>query len=1137
MSSREPRVGPASQPSLFGAEPEPEVAQSPAPEVPVAPDNDEAARRFAVDPRNNVVLEASAGTGKTSVLVARYVNLLKAGVEPANILAITFTRKAAAEMRERIVGELRDAASRSEVDRARWAALRDRLGEIAISTIDAFCLSLLREFPLEADVDPGFEMADETEVPRLIEESLDQALRIFTRLARTEPDVALVLAQLGLSRTREGLGALLGRRLVAWSALDRFLARGPADLTSIVVCRRTLTALQDTLRSVPGGLPQFLDDGPAGHPRFQLLVRELRRLSERETPSDSEVRALLERVAAHFLTGDGRPRASGAIHPYKTDHYPSVEASRRHRAAVGQLGIQIERVVSAFARDLNAIMARGIKRMFAIALSQYRRALDERSVLDFSDVLQRALDLLRQMDEFAQSRYRLESRYHHVLVDEFQDTSRAQWELVSLLVESWGEGLGLATQPSVFIVGDRKQSIYRFRDAEVAVLQEAGRYIEALRPAGSPRRSIARSFRAVPGLLEFVNDAFTEMSQSGERADEFTYRDSDCFPINVSSDAFRGPVLGIAVADDPVASAAAVAAEVARVLREETVRDRKTGTRRRASPGDIAILFRSRASHREFEHELELLGIPTYVYKGLGFFDADETKDVVALVRYLARPVSDLRAAAFLRSRFVRLSDRALAVLAPRLAAALTDATPPAGAALLDDEDRRVLLHIRAQVCDWLRRVDRVPPADLLEELLRETAYAYELRGPRRLQAWENLKKIRGMIRRIQNRGYATLPRIAEHIDALTAGDESNAVIEALDAVNLMTVHASKGLEFPIVFVVNMAKGASGPPKPIRVIANGDDEPSVSIGPFVSDQDEADRAREKHETRRLLYVAFTRARDRLYLASALKAGVLAPGRGSLAEVLPESIKALFGRAASAFPECRTVAWSGSSGRTFEFTLCRHQPDGAGVPVSAGLDPAPGQPPGAPYDLPGSAAVADQPVRISVSGWLEEGRAAVRPVDGPASDVVVGRLVHRLFQFAHRSVPAAGAAVEDVAALRARARTLISAEERVSFEDPDAVIEQAIEAWSALNARPEVVGLLESGRPRYEVPFSFHDPESGRVLRGTIDCLVQQFDGSVTVAEFKTGAPRPAHDQQLSIYVRAAARLFPTANVRGLLIYS
>src|SRR5690606_5936067 len=130
----------------------------------------------------------------------------------------------------------------------------------------------------------------------------------------------------------------------------------------------------------------------------------------------------------------------------------------------------------------NGVLSRGIRRMFAIALDQYRETLAARSALDFSDVLDRALMLLRRMDEFSQSRFRLESRYHHVLVDEFQDTSRAQWELVSLLVQSWGEGMGLATNPSIFIVGDRKQSIYRFRDAEVAVLQEAGRYIEGLRP-------------------------------------------------------------------------------------------------------------------------------------------------------------------------------------------------------------------------------------------------------------------------------------------------------------------------------------------------------------------------------------------------------------------------------------------------------------------------------------------------------------------------------------------------------------------------------------------------------------------------------------------------------------------------------
>jgi ATP-dependent helicase/nuclease subunit A len=916
---------------MSSAQPPPSVNQLSLFDAPIGTpvvDPDASARQFAVDPLNNVVLEASAGTGKTSVLVSRYVNLLKAGIDPANILAITFTRKAAAEMRERILHELRAAAARSELDRARWVELRDRVADIAISTIDAFCLSLLREFPLEADLDPGFDLADETEVPRLIEEALDRSLRILTGVARTDADVALVFAQLGIARTREGLASLLERRLVASSALDRFLAKGPADLTAETVCRQAIARLDDALRSIPGGLPQFLDDGPVAHARYQLLARELRRLPQLGGAGNAEIRAVLDRVAAHFLTQDGQPRKGGGINPYNASHYPAEAAAKRHRAAVFDRAPAVKDVIFAFTRDLNVVLARGVRRMFAVALKEYRRTLEERSVLDFSDVLDRALELLRRMDEFAQSRFRLESRYHHVLVDEFQDTSRAQWELVSLLIQSWGEGLGLATQPSIFIVGDRKQSIYRFRDAESAVLHEAGKYIHALRPGGNPRRSITRSFRAVPELLELVNDVFTEIADRHEGGGRFTYTERDRFPTvaippsgDDSARPFRGPALGLIASNDPDACASAVADEIARILREDTVGDKKTGVTRSATPGDIAILFRSRTSHREFERELEQHGIPSYVYKGLGFFDADETKDLMALVRYLANPSSNLRAAAFLRSRFIRLSDRALAALAPELAATLLGSGAADAEQQLDDEDRRVLDVARRFVPAWLAQVDRVPPAELLDAILAESAYAYELRGPRQAQAWENVKKMRALVRRIQNRGYATLPRIANHLDALTAGDESNAVLEAIDAVNLMTVHASKGLEFPIVFVVNLAKGASGPPRPVRVIVDGEgDEPSVSVGPFVSETDEADRVREQHETRRLLYVALTRARDRLYLSSALKDGVMVPGRGSLGEVLPRWIREALA-AAAGFTEPRSLESPRAGGHTFSWKVC------------------------------------------------------------------------------------------------------------------------------------------------------------------------------------------------------------------------
>ena len=1121
------RDDPSAQLSLFGAGGEPEPVPVPAP--PVAEDADSAARAFAVDPRNNVVLEASAGTGKTSVLVARYVNLVTHGVEPANILAITFTRKAAAEMRERIAARLREAAADGAIDRRRWQDLRDRLGEIAISTIDAFCLSLLREFPLEADLDPGFDMADETEVPRIVEEALDRALRILVSIAKEDADVALVIAQLGIARTREGLASLLDRRLVAWSALDRFLARGPADLTPRVVCRRAAAALQEALAGVPGGLTSFLADGPTGHGRYRLFTREVGRLAQIDGLTDAEIRGLLERIGSHFLTNDGDARRSGRIYPYVASDYPSKGSEKRHRDALFQAAPQVERVIHAFHRDLNVVLARGVRRMFAVALQQYRLALEERSVLDFSDVLQRALELLRNMGEFSQSRYRLEYRYHHVLVDEFQDTSRAQWELISLLVQAWGEGLGLAAQPSIFIVGDRKQSIYRFRDAEVAVLREAATYIDALRPGAPSRRSISRSFRAVPALQAFVNDVFTEMAQphglpSGTRdarADDFTYEDTDRFPAEGDSVA-GSPVLGLAVGDSPEICAAAVAAEIQRILRDgETVRDRQTGVARRAAPGDIAILFRSRTTHREFERELIARGIPTYVYKGLGFFDADEVKDLTSLLRYLANPGSDLRAAAFLRSRFVRLSDAGLAALAPSIAAALTGPFPETVTAL-DEADRRVLDHARASVPAWLERVDRVPPSELLEQILADTAYAFEIRGPRRLQAWENVKKLRGLVRRMQNRGYATLARLADHLDSLGAGDESNAVLEAVDAVNLMTVHAAKGLEFPIVFAVNLARGASGPPRPVRVLVDGDAE-SVSVGPFASEMEEADRERERHETRRLLYVALTRARDRLYLSSSLKDGALVPGRGSLADVLPESLRELFARAATPLDGVATVAWRGVSGTTHDWRLCT-----APAPSAAAATPRLERSPGSGgADRFGPMARDSGTQRASVSSRLADGAgppAQASPAGGP----LVGTLVHRLFQLAP----------EDDQDAVARACTLLKPEEYAGAPDPGGIIREAVDGWRRLRGKPEVATVLASGEVLHEVPFSFADPATDPplVLRGTIDCVVRRPDGSLVVVEIKTGSPSPSHEQQLELYVRAVSACHPTSRVDGLLVY-
>ena len=883
---------------------------------------DRAARLAAVDPRRNVVLEASAGTGKTSVLVTRYLNLLRAGIDPLNVLAITFTRQAAAEMRDRIVQELKQDARRSRAGEARWRALRDRLGEIAVSTIDAFCLSLLREFPLEADLDPGFAIADETEIPHIVRQAVERTLAAAGAAAGADPNVAMLLAQLGPWRARRAVTELVARRSAVAGALEQVLQGTPRDLNAAGVCRGAVERLADRLGALGAAPRRLLEDGPAEHGAFAVVARDLAALDRLAAAGPARIRAALDRLRAYFLTLSGTPRKRFAD-PRSQRGSPRV---RRFRAAAAAVAPVVHEVLGRFDRDVNVALVRGVRRLFEIGVTEYRRELESRALLDFSDVLERAVELLRRMDEFARSRYRLESRYHHVLVDEFQDTSRAQWELVSLLVQSWGEGSGLVDDaplpPSVFVVGDRKQSIYRFRDADVAVLEAAGIAVAALRgdEARGVRQWISHSFRARPALLAFVNDLFAAIDKEPARRDAFRFDDRDRFPVEPEPETGDdgAPALGVAVAESVERCATLVAGEVARLLDEGQVRDRVTGLRRPAAPRDVAILFRSRRSHGEFERALNGRGIQTCVHKGLGFFDAEEIKDVRALLRYLADPWAELRAAALLRSRLVGISDRALAQLAGRLCDALLAGEASAAPAQIPEDDRRVLALARESVPRWVALVDRLPPAELLDLVLDESAYDAELDGGHRVQARENVKKIRGLVRRVQNRGYATMARVADHVDQLS-GDVANAVVDAFDAVHLTTVHAAKGLEFPVVFLVDVGRGAGAVASPVRVLADaGDGRPAVSVWPFRTAADRDQQLAEREESKRLLYVAVTRARDRLYFSAAAGAGGFEPGRGSLGEVLPAGFVAALDRAGGAAEP--VIDWTGTSGRTHRLAV-------------------------------------------------------------------------------------------------------------------------------------------------------------------------------------------------------------------------
>jgi ATP-dependent helicase/nuclease subunit A len=381
----------------------------------------------------------------------------------------------------------------------------------------------------------------------------------------------------------------------------------------------------------------------------------------------------------------------------------------------------------------------------------------------------------------------------------------------------------------------------------------------------------------------------------------------------------------------------------------------------------------------------------------------------------------------------------------------------------------------------------------------------------------------------VQNRGYATLPRLVGHLDRLAVGDEANAVIDASNAVNLMTVHASKGLEFPVVFVVNLSRGTGNRRSPIRIAAEPDAEDvSVSVGDFQSGADEDAAARDREETKRLLYVALTRARDRLYLGSALKDGRLVAGRGSLADVLPASFLNLFEQTLAD----ERVMWRSGSGADHEFLVCRTdaRPIGQGPEVSAPTSTEAAQ-------ADDFAAVADAGIpRHSVAAVVNASEVIgadrhdrrYESVDRRTPGVILGTMVHRLLQrFGIRDDI-------DASQLRAEVWRLVQPEEVTDIRDRIAFENDVICGYGALLRRPDVRHVYLSGTALHEVPFTMR--LEGAIVRGTIDCLIRSTSGRVTVLEFKTGRPHPEHERQANLYRSAAEALFPRAEVETRVVY-
>jgi ATP-dependent helicase/nuclease subunit A len=867
---------------------------------------DRRARALASDPTLNVALEASAGTGKTRVLVERYVRLVEEGTSPRHILAITFTRRAAGEMKTRIVQELR---RRSYL----WKEIRERLFEIHVTTIDAFCLGLLREFPLEAGLDPDLRLLDEVESKRLLEEAIDHALA-EARRGRTT-DIRFLVARFGEGALRRGLRNFLETRLVRSELLSRYVER---VIPKGVSLGKSLKRLSKTLRSAlrgEEGVESFLATGPdEAPPAFSAFAFALRRAADPRKATAADI----EEVASYFLTRNHEPRQKIGPHVTKS-HFATTSDYESHRDRVLGLAPVVARAYRQWMREKDFYAISRVLKLYHFGSERFQKLKRVRAGLDFTDILVRAVDLLEKRGEFAQSRFRLEARYHHLLIDEFQDTNDVQWRLVEALIGSWGEGSGLAQdailaeqahgrgegrirEPSLFIVGDRKQSIYGFRDARVEVMEKASRQLLRIRHGGGQRLTLRHSFRASGKLLSFLNSMFAGLPKvRGDLEWSFQYRDNDHFPTTEEKKS-SSPV-ALAVGRELSDIANQVADEVVRILEEEGRR-----------PRDIAILFRSRASYRAYELALSDRGVPAYVYRGLGFFDSAEIRDLKALVRFLAEPASELRASELARSRLVGVSDDALFRLSQQrrsssssspisrwLAKGLVDQGLP-----LTETDRAAIARASRLVPQWLEKVDRLPTAELLDEILDEAGYAAWFVSED--QSWENLKKALELVRRAENRGYLTMSRLGDFLESASSQEESPAVLEAVDAVNLMTVHASKGLEFDTVFVVNLHQSTrrdTSLPR-IRELADGRIEVTArAASPEASIQHEPSRSEE--EEKRLLYVALTRARRRLVLSTVLSNGSISEQQ-TLFRLLPESLRDAFVTALDA--EGDETEWEG-----------------------------------------------------------------------------------------------------------------------------------------------------------------------------------------------------------------------------------
>lgn len=820
----------------------------------------------AVDVRGtSVVLSAVAGCGKTRVLTERYVSHLAVdGAAVSEIIAFTFTDKAAREMRKRIRSAVRARTLQAQTDaeQRRWRDQESDLETANIGTIHSFCTQLLQRFALIGGLDPGLEVLDETIAPNVRDTAVRDALYGLLEADDANGEALRELVRwYGWSATQTGVdGLLLHRDPSRWSAwieklTNEWIAAWKAARQSQLnelnrpgsAVAELLTIINDT--PMPG--PKMAD-------RVALLFAEFPKLASASDPV-----AMLARIreVAGVKGGEAKSKWSDPV------------AYERVKDALTELRKIIDNDIEPlFAEQVGLERAADIGRLFLRVASECDRAYAtekrRRGAIDFDDQLIMARNLLRDRKE---ARAACQKQYKFLLVDELQDTDPVQMEIIELLV---GKGL---TTGRLFAVGDANQSIYRFRGADVNLFTNLRN-----RMSQDGQLSLTVNYRSQPAILHFVNALLCRDMPGYEPLVPHVpqVNPEPCVEF------LWTPALKPAV-ESRKAEAKRIADRIALMIsnQEAIATERVKGKPPKLRPvraGDIVLLFRATSNVGIYESALSAAGLDYYVVGGRAFYAQQEIYDVLNLLQSLGNPLDSLALAGVLRSPFGCVSDDGLYQLSRHelgLWHALIDGDARAE---LPPDDRSAAERFAKWFQNWRELKDRLAIAHLLNRVIADSGYdaalQYEPLGDRKLA---NLWKLIDQARAFDVAGGFTLDDFVRKLEDLVTAQprEEQAATQPAESnvVRIMSIHQAKGLEFPVVFLPDFAAKTRAGHDP-TVVWDKDfgcvaAPPGEEPEPFPKFARKLYRQRElpleQAEELRVLYVACTRAADYLALSGSL----------------------------------------------------------------------------------------------------------------------------------------------------------------------------------------------------------------------------------------------------------------------------